>query len=182
MKLWLARHAAPLGMGGICYGRSDIAVDPQGTLAAAQRLASELPQGIAVLCSPLRRCRELARELGALRADLVAAEDARIAEMDFGTWEGQRWDTIGEAALRGWMADFGEHRVGGGESVGQFVARVGQAFDAARERGTDTLWVTHAGVIRAASVLASGRRAIANAREWPRAEIAFGSVQVLELD
>src|SRR5256885_11764934 len=37
--------------------------------------------------SPLRRCRQLAQALQALRPGLASAMDSRLLEMDFGEWE-----------------------------------------------------------------------------------------------
>jgi iron complex transport system substrate-binding protein len=42
----------------------------------------------------------LARELKALRPDLSWETDARLTEMDFGHWKGQRWDALDPAERR----------------------------------------------------------------------------------
>lgn len=182
MNLWLARHAQPLVGAGICYGAHDIAADTQATHEAAQRLAQALPAGLEVACSPLSRCTRLARALQALRPDLSpVVTDPRLAEMDFGLWEGRRWDDIGQAALDAWTADFARHRPGGGESVAGFMARVGSAFDSLRPDRA-TLWITHAGVIRAATLLARGVRQIAHAGEWPATAPGYGQYQHLALE
>jgi alpha-ribazole phosphatase len=172
MTLWLARHAQPLVAPGICYGALDVAADAQATRAAAQRLAAVLPSGIQVASSTLQRCEQLAQALSALRPDLALAFDPRLREMDFGSWEGQRWDAIGQPALEAWTADFAQHRPGGAESVQQFMQRVTAAWDAV---GTaHTLWITHAGVIRAAGLLRQGIRHIDHADQWPHAAPGFG--------
>lgn len=182
MTLWLARHAQPLVGAGVCYGARNIAADTQATREAAQRLAQALPVGMDVACSPLSRCTLLAQALQALRPDLATRViDPRLAEMDFGLWEGLRWDDIGQAALDAWTADFARHRPGGGECVAGFMARVGSAFDSLRP-GATTLWITHAGVIRAATLLARGVRQIAHADEWPAKAPGYGEYQQLALE
>lgn len=181
MKLWLLRHAPPLVAEGTCYGASDVAVDPHGTLAAAQALALELPAGVAVRCSPLRRCRQLAQALEALRPDLAAATDPRLAEMDFGRWEGRPWAAIGRHELDAWTADFPGHRCGGGESVAQLMARVGAALADVRGAGRDALWVTHGGVVRAVRLLAAGIALPRRADEWPREGLGFGEMECIPL-
>ena len=94
--------------------------------------------------------------------------------MDFGQWEGRAWAAIDPAELAGWTADFAHYRAGvSGESVAQFMARVAAAFDA-RESAKDTLWITHAGVIRAATLIASGVRHITQASQWPLDAPAYG--------
>ena len=174
MKLWLARHAQPLIAPGVCYGATDVAADAQATLAAAQALALCLPVGLLLWSSPLQRCELLTHDLLGLRPDLSYKTDARLAEMDFGCWEGQRWDAIPQADYDLWTADFGQHRFGGKESVQAFMARVTSAWDDAQLARQETVWITHAGVIRAASLLAQGVRQVDQAAQWPQAAPAFG--------
>ena len=182
MRLWLARHAAVPQAAGLCYGASDLAADPQATEAAAQRLAQVLPPRTLACCSPLQRCRSLADHLQVLRPDLVITSDARLAEMDFGSWEGQHWDAIGEAALSAWTADFAAHRPGGGEALTPFMRRVGAALQSFSATGADEgLWITHAGVIKAVQLLTSSQAHITRADQWPPSGLAFGQWIVLDL-
>jgi alpha-ribazole phosphatase len=60
------------------------------------------------------------------------------------------------------------------------MARVASAFDELSGRA-DTLWITHAGVIRAAELIARGVRQIARADEWPIDAPAYGQWCTLEL-
>ena len=174
--LWLVRHAQPLIAPGICYGQLDVAADADATAACARELAKALPPGTIIICSPLQRCELLAHVLIGLRADLASKTDPRLMEMDFGQWEGQRWDDIGAAAIDAWVADFAHHRPGGGESSGQFMQRIAAVWDeTALAAGTPTLWITHAGVIRAATLLQAGQRQIDSAAQWPAAAPGFGS-------
>ncbi|MFT3719451.1 histidine phosphatase family protein [Pseudorhodoferax sp.] len=181
MQLWLLRHADVQQAAGLCYGATDVPAQADRTEACAVRLAPLLPHGVRAWTSPLRRCRALADALQALRPDLQATADPRLAEMDFGTWEGQSWDAIGPDALAAWTADFLHHRPGGGESVAQFLARVRQALEEyAAPGGAHGLWITHAGVIKAVRLLHAGTR-IARADEWPRDSVACGDWLVLDL-
>ncbi len=180
--LWLARHAQPLVPPGQCYGASDIAADAQATQQAARALAAALPRRLAaVACSPRRRCRQLAEALQACRPQLAWAVDARLAEMDFGRWEGRSWDAIARDELEAWNADFASYRCGGGESVEQLLARVDAALEAARALPGDVLWITHAGVIRAAHLLAAGVPRPLLSAHWPARAPAFGAWQGLSL-
>jgi alpha-ribazole phosphatase len=166
--LWLARHAKPLIEAGVCYGQLDVPADSDATAACARQLVEILPHGTRIINSPLQRCEQLAHVLLGLRPDLACKSDPRLMEMDFGQWEGQRWDDIGPAAIDAWVADFARHQPGGGESVGQFMQRVAAVWDeTAQAAGTPTLWITHAGVIRAATLLHGGQRQISSASEWP---------------
>ena len=171
--LWLVRHAQPLIAPGVCYGQLDVPADVDATAACARELAKILPPGINIMGSPLQRCEQLTHALIGLRPDFSCKKDPRLKEMDFGRWEGRRWDDIGAPAIDAWVADFPHHRPGGGESVGQFMQRVAAAWDEPREPA-GTLWITHAGVIRAATLLHGGQRQIASASQWPVAAPGFG--------
>lgn len=181
MKLWLVRHAQPLVDAGICYGASDIAADPAATRVAAHGLAEVLPSGVNVVASMLQRCERLAEDLRGLRPDLSYGQDARLQEMDFGQWEGQRWDDIPRTELDGWTAAFDTWRCGSAESVGDFMRRVGTVWDETLARQQPTVWITHAGVIRAATLLAQGQRHIHHADQWPVAAPAWGQWQFADV-
>jgi len=181
MKLWLIRHAQPLVAAGTCYGSCDVAADANATAQAAKALATELPQGLALRCSPLQRCEQQSTYLRGLRPDLTSFSDPRLAEMDFGAWEGRRWDAIAPAELAAWTAGFWDYRPGGGESVAMFMARVALAFDETRQRDRDCAWITHAGVIRAVTLLAAGTRQVRDAAQWPIEAPGFGDWTILEL-
>lgn len=181
MKLWLARHAKPLIDPGICYGRQDVAADAAATAECAQALAGLLPAGTRVSHSPLQRCAQLAQALHELRPDLTFTSDTRLQEMHFGAWEGRAWSAIAPAELQAWTDAFAGHAVGGsGENTSQVMARVASAFDELQGRA-DTLWITHAGVIRAAELIARGVRQIARAEEWPVEAPSYGQWCTLKL-
>jgi alpha-ribazole phosphatase len=173
VRLWLARHACPLIQSGICYGALDMAADPQATLQAAQQLALQLPSGVAVQVSPLRRCQQLAQALDSLRADLCFQTEARLREMDFGIWEGVAWSDIPRAAIDTWTAAFATHRFGGRESANDVLARVAGVWDALPLG--DSLWITHSGVAQAASLLQQGIRHVELAKDWPVTPLKYGA-------
>lgn len=180
--LWLVRHARPLVASGVCYGAMDVPADAQATQDAAQALADVLPRGIAIRSSPLQRCEQLTQSLRGLRPDLThnTSVDARLAEMDFGHWEGQRWDAIARAELDGWTDAFATWRCGGAESVQGFMARVGAVWDETLAQPQATVWITHAGVIRAATLLAQGLRQLQRADQWPIDAPAWGAWRVVD--
>ena len=180
MTLWLVRHAQPLIAAGICYGATDVAADAQSTLLAAQAMAQVLPIGITLLSSPLQRCEHFSQSICRLRPDLTYKIEPRLMEMDFGVWEGQRWDDIAPSELQSWTDAFDTWRCGGAESVHELMARVAELWDAWMASGQSAVWVTHAGVIRAATLVAGGRRQIQRADQWPVEGPAFGTHRVLE--
>ena len=186
-RLWLVRHAAPLVAPGTCYGALDVPADAQDTRAAAERLATALPAGALVVYSTLQRCELLAHELQALRPDLTLAPDARLREMDFGRWEGQTWDAIGQSAIDAWVAGFATHAPGGGESLAHMLHRVAAALQTAREwrsnqGAKDVVWITHAGVARCVAWLQErGESALPRAEDWPVAAPGWGEWEIREL-
>ncbi len=194
MQLWLVRHAQPLVGPGVCYGALDVPADPEATLQAAHRLAASVPTGASIQHSSLQRCELLAQYLIGLRPDLAINRNPSLREMNFGVWEGRRWDHIPAQELQNWTDDFENYRCGGtGESTLQFMQRVRHALDGCLQRsalcahGAPTVWITHAGVVRAALWLhqrglatLAGQPLCLRAAEWPQHALGFG--QVLQLD
>jgi len=179
MKLWLMRHAQPRIAKGVCYGQLDISADLEATQQGAKALAAHLPTGVRVYVSGLLRARQLADALMQLRSDLNLQVDTRLNEIDFGIWEGVAWDEIPAEAIQQWTDDFAHHRFGGKESTNEVLERVAKAL---RElpANEDAVWITHAGVIRAATyIVQHGDRVMASAAEWPVESPKFGEWQCL---
>jgi len=178
MAFYFVRHARVAYPPGLCYGSTDVPADTAHTAQSAVRLAQALPFGLTVICSPLTRCVQLAQALRSLRPDLDFVCDTRIAEMDFGSWEGIPWAHIPRADLDAWATDFGDYRVGGNTSVNAFLARIGTAWDdCAALRALShggVVWISHAGVARAVQWLTMGRRLAGLASEWPQDGIGYG--------
>ena len=185
MKLWLVRHAPVLLAPGRCYGASNIPVDPVLTRQAAARFAPVPAQDSVLFSSPLDRTHLLALELLRLRPDFQEIHlDARLQEMDFGTWELQPWEDIPKSAFDAWTSDFSNHRFGGVESTQTVIDRVADALNDLCARGhRDVVWVTHAGVIKAVTFLFKGRgRSIHATADWPASAPAMGAWTMFDLD
>ena len=182
-SLWLVRHALPLIDKGICYGQLDVQADLLETQKCAERLKNVLPAGAHLVSSPLQRCELLAHTLIDLQPGLTCIRDTRLQEMHFGQWEGRPWVDIDKTELAAWTDNFAHYQAGSasgagtassaGESVTQFMARVAAAFDEL-DPSRDTVWLTHAGVIRAATLLAQGIRQLSRADQWPLDAPAYG--------
>lgn len=178
-RLWLVRHAPPLAAQGLCYGRLNLPADAQATRDSARALADALPQRVLAWHSPLQRCEQLAHTLQALRPDLDSKPDARLQELDFGTWEGLAWSALPRADIDAWTTDFAQHRPGGGENLATMVQRVRAALQDARQQAlqsqSDVLWVSHAGVARCVQwLLQHPSGPLPQAHEWPQEAPAFG--------
>lgn len=178
MRLYLVRHLRPMVATGVCYGRSDPAVDARVHAEALPELRSQVPRGVPVFSSPLLRCAVLANALG---ADVRI--DARLAELDFGAWEMRSWDDIARAEVDAWAADLAMYRPGGGESVYEMATRISDIYDdLMRMRLPAAVLVCHAGTIRLLAARARGLDPVAMAHQaaaHPHA-IAYGEVVILD--
>jgi alpha-ribazole phosphatase len=179
MQIYLVRHPQPSNIDGLCYGRLDVAVDPQAFIDAADSVFTHLPrQTLAsahVYSSPSSRCLALARHLAAPR-EPTPAED--LVEINFGHWEGAAWDDIPRDQMDAWTADVWGYQPGGGESASMVENRWLRWLDHARRMRIDTIVaVTHAGVIRVALAGATRPRSSSALQ----AQIPFGSVHCLNL-
>lgn len=165
MQVVLIRHSRPRIAEGLCYGQLD--VPAEDVAATAATLHAQLPPGLPVFSSPLRRCRALAEALHP-----APRFDPRLMEMHFGEWEGQAWSAIPRAALDAWAADLLHYAPPGGESVAALQARCVASLDALAAEGLGACAiVTHAGVIRA--VLGHAQGLVADA--WTQLRFDFGA-------
>lgn len=168
MQVFLIRHPRPLIEAGLCYGRLDVdCEDPQ---PVAVRLKAQLPAGTPIISSPLRRARRLAEAL-----DPRAHIDDRLAEINFGEWEGRAWNDIDRAVIDVWATDVLNFVPPGGESVAQLQRR---ALEFAATLGDQNVaLVTHAGIIRALI----GHWQQLPAAEWTQLKVDFGSLTTIEI-
>lgn len=144
MILWLLRHPRTAVPEGVCYGRSDVELEPR-ILEESDELVSRVredePQ--VVYSSPLRRCRLFAERIGVPRVD------HRLQELDFGSWELRSWNEIERTEIDQWRDQPLTWKAPGGESVAKLAERV-TAFlaDLEASQAAKACVVTHAGVIR----------------------------------
>jgi alpha-ribazole phosphatase len=158
MTAFLVRHTRVAAeTAGFCYGRSDVPL-ASSFEDEARALRALLPDAPAVVwSSPARRCAVLAERLAGAAEVRV---DARLAELNFGAWEGRRWESFRGAESEAWALDPWGLRPPGGESGLEFWARVAEAREQVlRESGEGlAVIVTHAGVIRTWLALAAGEQ------------------------
>lgn len=167
-ELWIWRHPRARDAAGRCIGsRSDLAVDRRRAKRLARRIAATarregLPR--IVWTSPARRCADVGRLLRR-RWGFAHRVDPRLAELDFGCWDGQPWSAIAPADVARWEQDFLHHPPGGGEPLAALLGRV-RGF-LADQPGGPLLVVGHAGWINAFASLAAPEPPTAAC--WPRA-------------
>jgi alpha-ribazole phosphatase len=190
MLVGLLRHGEVQG-GAQFRGSTDDALTAAGwaqmqaAVAADPRWADHCTEGRKwnrVISSPLVRCADFARRL-AVRESLPLQLEPRLQEMHFGVWEGRTSAALmveHAEALSAFWRDPDGHPPPGGESLGQFTARVLAAWSETVLGGTaqPVLVVTHGGVIR---VLLGQLLGYSTAR-MQRSEIAYGGLYGLHLD
>lgn len=182
MKLLLIRHPEPDIPTGLCYGRSDVPPREDALADLVTRLHTRWRSGqhrrpLAVFSSPLQRCARVAHALA--QSDLWPAPviDARIAEMDFGTWEGKLWSELPAEDLAAWRASLLQVRTPSGESLSDVAARV-QAFAeeclhaAPAAADDEVVLLTHAGIIQTLPRLLTGEPL----SDFGRTRVDYGSI------
>jgi alpha-ribazole phosphatase len=155
-----ARHG-PVALEHRCYGRMDVpaAEDPRSSAELLFR-ALVMPSPLVIWTSPLRRCREVAAELARLSGAALQI-DQRLAEIDFGEWEGFAWGEIEQchpSGFRAWISGWRVEAPPGGETLHAFETRVWAWLKefCARGQMDSAAIIAHAGVIRALRVLGAG--------------------------
>lgn len=171
MDLVFVRHGRTVADAGVCIGSTDVALSPEGmtsirALATAWHTAgarSFVGEPTRIIASDLRRASDSARVFGLLWNRDVEL-DRRVREMDFGAWDGQRWDAI-EASdaerFRAWSDRWTEIAPPGGEPVSALADRASdwiKEIRASNGAASQTVVaVTHAGWIRVATAQLLGR-------------------------
>jgi probable phosphomutase (TIGR03848 family) len=152
MRLYLIRHAVTAETGAALSGRqSGIPLSAAG-VTMAERVAGELGHlpVRAIYSSPILRCRQTARPIGAAR-DLVPAIDRGLIEADYGTWTGRSLKSL--YRLKAWhrlMESASRFRFPQGETLEEVQRRAVVSVEAMadRHRSDAVAAVSHADVIR----------------------------------
>jgi len=170
-RVYLVRHGEVNIEPNICYGQLDCPVADsfsdelahlvtyfltQCPFLLAPKNNASLPL---IISSPLQRCHLLAQ---GLQKQLQQACDIpfqlqineAFKEINFGQWEGQTWENIGQPALQCWSENLLSYLFPDGESAQQFHDRVIHAWNALirkinmQSTSQTIIIVCHAGVIR----------------------------------
>ena len=173
--LHLVRHLPAAGAGGRAIGRTDLEL----ANPAAPRWADAWPlePPVRVVASPSARAHQTATAL-ADRWGLEVEAEPRLAEMDFGRWDGRTWAEIERNdadALGAWMADWTATPAPGGEAFADVQIRVRDWLD---DVNGDAVVVAHAGPIRAVLVEVLG---LDPAHAF-RLVVAHGALTTVRLD
>ena len=156
MRIALIRHGpTDWNVQKRVQGRIDMPLSAEGRAKMARLLPPEGFETARPFCSPLLRARQTAALLG-LESP---ARDERLAEQNWGEWEGL---TRAEMLARDGADAFERagrrlsFRPPGGESTGELQARVVSFLTDVAKLPQDAIAVTHMGVLRTAYALAAG--------------------------
>lgn len=152
--LYLLRHGEIETL-GILAGKTDVDLSKAGFRQLSQT-ADALTEIKYCISSPLIRCHTWASEY-CQQHNLALEVDPRLQEMDFGDWDGQRyqslWDSTEQSSsysIGDFWQDPWQHQPPNGETMTCFVNRVDSWWDSfcSQKQFNNTLIVTHAGVIK----------------------------------
>ena len=167
MTIILVRHAPTAWSGRRYCGRSDPPLDAAGEAAAAVlagELGPTLAPGTRIVTSPSRRARATAATIASAAGIQEATVDDRWREADFGVAEGLTFEELDRLVpdLARALAD-GETEIDWpeGERAAELADRVTAAWREVARTGADVVVVSHAGPLRIAIGLATGRPAAA---------------------
>ncbi len=152
MELYFIRHIKPDFEEGTCYGQTNIPIQ-NNYGEEHEKIIQKLPPDIdAVFTSPLSRCYLLGKQVSP-----NCTADARLMELNFGDWEGKKWNDINQQELNKWMEDYIFSAPPNGESLMDLLKRFSGFVDEIKAQSYKKITVvTHAGVIRCAMHLFNG--------------------------
>ncbi len=144
VRLTLVSHAMT---DAVAAGRFP-ADEPLNALGRRQIDAVGIDTPDVVLTAPETRARQTAEGLG-----LAPVVEARLADLDCGSWRGRRLDELPPDELARWLSEPDSHPHGG-ESIVEVIARVRDWLAGVSATTGRTVAVTHPAVIRAAQLTA----------------------------
>ncbi len=151
--LYLLRHGQPEDQGGlqdkaVFRGKTNSPLSARGWQQMQEAVAGLNFKYI--ISSPLQRCAQFARQLSKEK-NLSVDEQAELAEIDFGLWDGQLIDDIAihsKSLLKAFWSDPLNNTPPEGESLRDFHKRVIVCWNKiiSTEQHLDTLIFIHGGV------------------------------------
>ena len=182
----LVRHAPTTWSGRRYCGRADPPLSAAGRRTArdlAVRLVPTLPGGVRVVTSPSRRTRATAGAIASRLPGTAVEVDDRWLETDVGLAEGLTFDEVAArfpTLAKALLAEAVDIDWPGGETAAALRIRIADAWAAVIETGRPTVVVSHAGSIRMATAIATGRADseidFLEPASWTELEIREGEV------
>jgi alpha-ribazole phosphatase len=109
-----------------------------------------------VFTSPAKRACDLAARLG-----MQLIVDERLQELNFGEWEGRRWEALGREAIDAWHRGLPDAAPPNGETLTAMAARCASWLESLQPSEGPIFAVTHAGPIRLITSILKGEPLLA---------------------
>lgn len=158
MNLHIVRHTKLNVPPGVCYGETDVEV--RASFQEEAGIVKSKLDGIRFthcFSSPLTRCRVLAENI--ISYSLTIQYDDRLKELNFGQWEGKKWENlIHTLKAKQWFDDYLNNACPAGESYAILIERIRSFVDDLKQLpgNSEVLIVTHGGPIRCFLVILKG--------------------------
>lgn len=164
----LVRHAPVQGKAGVCYGRQEVELC-SGWEALVENLFVFVKKLSCtnIYTSPSKRCYEMADRL-AKKAHITLIVDHRLLELNFGLWEGQRWETIDRSQLDLWAMCPETFAPPKGESGLSLCQRVKSFWQEIVQKKQSVCVISHGGPLRVLKSLAIGEQPYLLAPSMPQ--------------
>jgi alpha-ribazole phosphatase len=155
LDIYLIRHTQPLIELGTCYGQLDCDVTAD-YVKQFEKISTYFKNKKinAIYSSPLLRCAKLAEDIASLHTPLSVIYKEDLKEINFGEWEGVKWDDIPCEKIDEWNSNRLDFQFPNGETPAFFHARVTRSLCELTNENQDNnterkiVVVAHAGVIR----------------------------------
>lgn len=147
MEIYLIRHTKVNVDLSVCYGQTDVGLDPD-YMEAFKVIKTKIPpkEDLVFYSSPLTRCKMLANYL----SDGNFTTDDRLKEINLGDWEMESWDFIQENLFSSWEGDFTKNKSPNGESFIDLYNRCVDFFnEIIQTKHNKIAIVGHNGTVRA---------------------------------
>lgn len=144
MEIFVIRHTEVNNPDNICYGNYDIPLMKNFDIKS-KNIFKNLPHKFdQIFSSPSKRCTDL---LNSQNKNFITKRELR--ELEFGDWEGKKWDEINQKDLNFWMEDYVNRSPKNGERmIDLFNRSIEFTYSTYKLNLKKILFVTHSGVIR----------------------------------
>ncbi len=168
MAIFLIRHTRVNVSKGVCYGQADVELAPDN-ITDFEQIKENIPLGdhVEYFSSPLKRCALLAQYF----SNQVCYSDD-LKELNFGSWELKKWESIPESELNTWMNDYINTAPPGGEKMADMIRRVQRFMSGINNSDSHKVIVTHAGVCK----IVLGMHHQRPVKDWMDISVDFGEV------
>ena len=143
-QIGLMRHPPVQIPVGLCYGHSDIPLCDgwEQYVSISENFKVKF-----IYTSPLARCLKLAQTISR-HYHIPYQTDERLKELNFGQWEGKKWDEIPKKLIDDWAQNPWTWQIPDGESGQLLLNRVTEIWLEIKKQQQNILIISHGGPLR----------------------------------